>query len=101
MKTIARIPQERKLWILRKYVYGGIPPTDPRVLAMTDEQIDLEFEHMENDRKARDGKGEEFDDPEFDEWAKETEEVDNKLSYDYVAPSEKKDNLDDWEDVEP
>ncbi|WP_192510332.1 hypothetical protein [Paenibacillus sp. 23TSA30-6] len=69
---------------------------------MTPEQIDLEFEHMENDRKARDGKGEEYDDPEFDDWANETEETDGKLSYDYTVsktPAEIPD--DDWEDVEP
>ncbi|MGG1673515.1 hypothetical protein ACIFOE_23315 [Paenibacillus sp. NRS-1783] len=95
------MPSERKLWILRKYAYGGIPPTDPRILAMTDEQIELEFAHMELDRKARDGKSEEYDDPEFDEWEKEAEEADSKLSYDYVAPTEKPDNPDDWEDVEP
>jgi hypothetical protein len=68
---------------------------------MTDEQIELEFAHMELDRKARDGKGEDYDDPEFDEWDNEVEETDKKLSYDYVAPAEKIDNPDDWEDVEP
>ncbi|MFS8214823.1 hypothetical protein [Paenibacillus sp. S29] len=81
-------------------MYGGLPPTDPRILAMTEEQIDLEFEHMEIDRKARDGKSEEYEDPDFDEWARETEEMDSKLSYDYSSPQTPAEDLDDWEDVE-
>ncbi|MGF6354074.1 hypothetical protein ABIE27_001984 [Paenibacillus sp. 4624] len=99
MKTIAKLPQERKLWILRKYVYGGLPPTDPRILAMTPEQIDLEFEHMEIDRKAKEGKSEEYDDPEFDDWLNETEEEDGKLSYDYSATRKSPIEDDDWEDA--
>ncbi|KAF6569101.1 hypothetical protein G9G53_22700 [Paenibacillus sp. EKM206P] len=94
------MPSERKLWLLRKYAYGGVPPTDPRILAMTDEQIELEFAHLDLDRKARDGKGEDYDDPEFDEWENETEEADSKLSYDYTAPKTPAEELDDWEDVE-
>ncbi|MDQ0719811.1 hypothetical protein QF049_001072 [Paenibacillus sp. W4I10] len=68
---------------------------------MTPEQIDLEFEHMEIDRKAREGKSEEYDDPEFDKWADETEEEDGKLSYDYAAtPSSSMGDDSDWEDIE-
>lgn len=65
---------------------------------MTDEQVELEFAHMEFDRKANNPKQEEFKDDEFDDWEKEVEETDSKLSYDYVAP--KHTEIDDWEDVE-
>lgn len=109
MPKILRLAQERKLWILRKYAYGGIPPTDPRILAMTEEQVELEFGHMELDRKLKKGSGEEYSDPEFEEWDKDTEETDSLLSYEYEKhPSEVKGaspqaNLadeDDWEDDE-
>lgn len=107
---MVRLAQERKLWILRKYVYGGIPPTDPRIISMTDEQVDLEFAHLELDRKLKKGTGEEYADPEFDEWDKEMEDTDAKLSYEYEPPSSelresakplaKHADDGDWEDVE-
>lgn len=99
-----RVPKERKLWILRKHVYNGIPPTDPRVLAMTDEQIDLEYAHLELDRKLRDKNKEEFADPEYEQWDEEVNENDAKLSYEYDAANppakQAEQNEEDWEDVE-
>ncbi|URJ36612.1 hypothetical protein MF625_001031 [Paenibacillus polymyxa] len=56
---------------------------------------------MEIDRKARDGKSEEYEDPDFDEWARETEEMDSKLSYDYSSSQTPAEDPGDWEDVEP
>ncbi|CAJ1315912.1 hypothetical protein [Paenibacillus nuruki] len=69
---------------------------------MTDEQVELEFAHMEFDRKANNPKQEEFKDDEFDDWEKEVEETDSKLSYDYgpTKPVERSSEEDDWEDVE-
>lgn len=92
--------------MLRKYVYGGIPPTDPRILAMTDEQVDLEFEHLDIDAKIRNGKKEEYADPEFEAWNKEMDDTDSKLSYEYDPPAGhgerppiQDDNEEDWEDM--
>lgn len=83
-------------------MYGGLPPTDPRILDMTDEQVELEFIHMELDRKAKEGKSEEYSDPDFDEWDREIEEEDSKLSYEYepAAMQQPTEDVDDWEDVE-
>lgn len=108
MPTILRLPKERKLWILRKHVYGGIPPTDPRILAMTDEQIELELAHAQLDRKMRDSNGKEFEDEEFDQFDRETEEEDSKLSETLMfghssevrVQSESNSDPDEWEDVE-
>lgn len=55
---------------------------------------------MEIDRKAQGGKGEDYEDPEFDEWMREADEMESKLSYDYTAPKTPAEELDDWEDVE-
>lgn len=76
-----RLPRERKLWTLRKYVYGGLPPNDPRILALTDEQIELEFGHMKLDNQLKSG-NKEFEDEEFDKYDQESEEDDSK---DYEA----------------
>lgn len=95
--------------MLRKHLYGGIPPTDPRILAMTDELIELEMAHLELDRALRDGEKEVYHDPTFEEYDKETEEEDNLLSYEYDVPLVAGDtaseepgdngNEEDWEDV--
>jgi hypothetical protein len=112
---IANLPKERKLWLLRKFYAGNggcLPPTDPRVLNMTDELIDLEFMHMYVDKQNKDG--ESYEDEDYDEYDKETDEHDNKLSdisSDIAYPSSEVttstedtvkslDNKDDWEDVE-
>lgn len=118
MREIAKLPNERKMWMLRKF-YGGqggaIPPTDPRFLAMTPEQIDYEFEHILLD-KAEQGEGNSYTDEGFEEYDNETDEVDKKLSdmpvfgreasdphagHEYVVPkSDVVINDDEWEDVE-
>jgi hypothetical protein len=70
---------------------------------MTDEQVDLEYAHLELDRKLRDKKAEEFADPEYEEWDKEVNERDAKLSYMYDAKPPAKQagpKEEDWEDVE-
>jgi hypothetical protein len=97
------------MWVLRKYLYNGIPPTDPRILAMTDELIDLEYAHMELDKQLKGGK-EEYEDPDYEDYDKETDETDAQLSYEYdmpasedvkptaIEPDEEDDG--DWEDVE-
>jgi hypothetical protein len=80
---------------------------------MTDELIDLEYAHMELDKKLKGGK-EEYEDPEYEEYDKETDETDSKLSYEYDMPSSEvhkktseaakppaiETDEDDWEDVE-
>lgn len=96
-----QLPLERKLWILRKYVYGGLPPTDPRILAMTPEQVELEFAHMAFDKKANSPTAEEYNDDEFEQWNREIDEIDSKLSYDYKPRQALQPDPNDWEDIEP
>jgi hypothetical protein len=118
MKEIAKLPSERKMWILRKF-YGGqggaLPPTDPRILAMTPEQIELEFEHMLLDR-AEKGEGNVYTDDGYEDYDNDTDEVDNKLSdmptfgreasdphagQEYKLPKNAEiSNEDEWEEVE-
>lgn len=84
--------------MLRKHVYGGIPPTDPRVQNMTIEQIDMEFLHMQQDKKVKDKlAGQSYEDEAFDEWDKESEEEDRgePASEDVLK---KPYDPDDWED---
>lgn len=83
---------------------------------MTPEQIELEFEHMAYDAQLRKG-GEVFEDDTYDEYDKETEEMDNVLSDMPTFGSEASDPYkgleqqlpksveihdysDEWEDVE-
>ena len=108
-KEIVRLPSERKMWLLRKF-YGGdggaLPPTDPRLLAMTPEQVELEFAHMQYDQQLK--KGQTYEDDEFEDYDKETDADDSLLSemptlrMDAEPPkSVEIDNLpDEWEDVE-
>lgn len=80
-REIVKLPSERKMWELRKY-YGGrngaLPPTDPRILAMTPELVELEFEHMAYDQQLK--KGEVFEDDEYGKYEEETEADDMLLS---------------------
>lgn len=119
LKEIAKLPSERKIWLLRKF-YGGnggaLPPTDPRILAMTREQIELEFQHMLLDQNQKDGNQEYFVDEGFEDYDKETEDTDNRLSEmpkfgseasdpnkgvkDLPKPETEINNEDEWEDVE-
>lgn len=86
--------------MLRKYVYGGIPPTDPRFLSMTMEQVEVDLSHWELDNKLRDGTSEEYKDPEFEDYDKETDELDDKSSYEYMPDAPVRTSSHDWEDVE-
>ena len=69
---------------------------------MTPEMIELEFAHIALDKRLKSSNTEQYDDPDFDEYDKETEEHDSKLSDDEL-PKYKgitlEDN-DDWEDVD-
>lgn len=109
---LANLPSERKLWNLRKF-YGGnggcLPPTDPRILNMTPEQIDLEFSHMLLDQKLKNGNKEVFEDAEYEGYDEDTDKFDSKLSDMPTFGSEvdphhaltvKDQKEDDWEDVE-
>jgi len=106
--SIAKLPNERKIWILRRFYAGGtgcLPPTDPRILAMTPEMVELEFAHIAIDRKLKDGDTEQYEDPDFDAYEKESEELDNRLSDDYipdyisqVLPKISEDDA-SWEDI--
>ena len=97
------------MWELRKF-YGGrtgaLPPTDPRILAMTPEQVELEFEHMAYDQQLK--KGEVFEDDEFAKYDESTE-ADDVLLSDTPTPGrsvEVPNNVeissiqDEWVDVE-
>jgi len=67
---------------------------------MTPEQIDLEFEHMLIDKELRDkAEGKQtYVDSEYDDYDKETDSADSKLS---DIPNQQEENEDDdWEDVE-
>lgn len=76
---------------------------------MTEEQVELELAHWELDKKLREGKHEEYEDPEYEEYDKETDEIDDKSSYGYV-PDEVVNTSEEvrdrgiqegeWEDVE-
>lgn len=75
---------------------------------MTDEQVELELAHWELDKKLRDGKADDFEDPEFEQYDKDTDEEDEMSSYAYEpdgarASEEAHDTgtkEDEWEDVE-
>lgn len=68
----------------------NLPPTDPRLLAMTDEQIDLEWEHykLDNPNLAKDV----YSDPAYEEWERQAIEEDQRITIDSKA--------DEWEEVE-
>lgn len=74
----------------------NLPPTDPRLHAMTEEQIDLEFEHYKLDHPEL-FKNETYSDPEYDQWEQEAIEQDSR-----ITPSQTKLPIDDeeWEEVE-
>jgi hypothetical protein len=109
LPKIVQLPKERKIWILRRFYAGNggcIPPNDPRILSMTDEQIDLEYQHIALDKKLKDG-GNFFEDDEYDDYDRETEEEDKRLSgldsnseEDYSNTVRAQGNEGEWEDVE-
>lgn len=77
---------------------------------MTDQQVELEFMHMKIDQEIANKGKQQYDDPEFDNYDKETDDTDNKLSYEYGVPGDVSEeeqlpyseaqNEEDWEDVE-
>jgi hypothetical protein len=110
------------MWLLRKLYAGNgavLPPTDPRILAMTDAQMEIEFEHFSIDAELRDkaSKSEEqFEDEEFENYDKETDERDERLFWEeepdtgalpktehkvtVALPKSEKSNEGEWVDVE-
>jgi hypothetical protein len=83
-----------------------MPPTDPRFLEMTDEQIDMEFMHLHLDRKeaeaARKGNAgiESFYDPDYEAWeAKEREKAADWAAKQGQKPSESASDG-EWVEVE-
>jgi hypothetical protein len=109
LTEIAKLPDERTLWWVRQLYQ--LPPTDPRLLAMTDEQIMLEREHYLIDHPEL--KKEMYRDPEYEEWERKAVAEDSKLNTIRVnRPPEKSGaakrhteaeqsfNSDEWEDVE-
>jgi hypothetical protein len=82
------------MWLLRKLYAGNgavLPPNDPRILSMTDAQMEIEFEHFAIDAEARAkaAKGEEqFEDDEYENYDKETDETDNRLFWEEPKQSE-------------
>jgi hypothetical protein len=97
------------MWMLRKF-YGNLPPNDPRILAMTKEQIDLEFEHIVLDAKQKKS-GQYYEDEEFEKYDEESDALDRMSTDDsvyVVQPSEDhNDNMSetiqitgDWEVLE-
>ena len=82
--------------MLRKY-YGNLPPTDPRILNMTMEQIDLEFHHIQLDVDAKNPETEQYIDEEYEDYEKAITVP--KYAEDSLL-NEISLNEDDWEDVE-
>ena len=113
LMQIAKLPDQRRLWLIRK-IYGNIPPTDPRFLDLTEEQIDLDIMHYQLDLKARNGDNDTYVDDNFEKYDKETDSIDSvatdltlytdekgqiaeaERSYSYLFA----DNDSEWEDVE-
>jgi hypothetical protein len=89
-REIASHHIERKLWALRKF-YGGnggaLPPTDPRILSMTEAQIDIEFQHILLDREEREAAAgnKVYVDDDYEREEAEEARVDSLL---YVEPDE-------------
>ncbi len=76
---------------------------------MTDELIELEYAHIELDRKLKNG-NEQYEDEDYEKYDEETDETDRMLSYDVPAshaseanttPSVRVEGIEDeWEEVE-
>lgn len=103
------MPDQRKLWQIRK-LYGNIPPTDPRFLALTREQIELDLIHNYLDHQT-DGKENVYLDEDFEDFDKQSDEYDSKTTdyYDMsqpynkpqqpIPPSVKDFTEEEWEEV--
>jgi hypothetical protein len=58
----------------------NLPPTDPRFLALTDEQIELDWQHYLLDHPDL-AKKDAYIDPEYEEWERKAIEEDSKITY--------------------
>lgn len=101
---IAQLPDQRKLWLIRK-IHGNLPPTDPRFLSMTKEQIELDLTHYYFDLKETNKKeSDSFIDEEFDKFDEESDEIDRKVTdyYDFNKKPLSATGLkiDDWEEID-
>lgn len=93
--------------MLRKFYAGAggcLPPTDERILNMTPEQIDLEYEHIELDKALSKGTNV-YADTEYKEYEAEVEAIDARLSDGHVSYKNQDrvkdlEKRDDWEDIE-
>lgn len=106
-KEIVKLPSERKLWLLRKYYAGGkgaLPPTDPRILSLTPEQIALEFERIEYDEKLKSNEGNHYEDEEYDKYDEESDAYDRNSTDGVLATSEENNpievNYDEWDEID-
>lgn len=84
MKEIAKHPQQRIRWWIRKQF--NLPITDSRFLAMTPEQIELEWENYKLDNPKLFPE-DSYSDPEYNEWEKEQSKTDEQIE-------------DNWEEIE-
>ena len=68
------------MWWVRKLYQ--LPPTDPRFLALTPEQIEIEYEHflLDHPELAK----ERYSDPEYDEWENTSAQEDAQIISDYT-----------------
>jgi hypothetical protein len=113
-REIANHPLERKIWFLRKFYAGNggvLPPTDPRILSMTKQQIDIEFEHIiiDKEERAKDDGNKVYVDDSYEEAEAEEERIDRKLyiepdpedeDYDPYLPKSENDDEGEWVDDE-
>ena len=92
------------MWWVRKFY--KLPPTDPRFLAMTTEQMELEWEHylLDNPDILKDS--EQYKDPEYEKWEQEAAIEDHEMGVSEKRNANKNNGLvaldgnEDWEEVE-
>jgi hypothetical protein len=66
---------------------------------MTEEQIDLELEHWKLDNADKLRGKEVFTDYEYENYDKDSDDLDSRVTEGVVTPSQTAYNEDDWEDV--
>lgn len=66
---------------------------------MTPEMIELEFAHINLDKKLKNGNAEQFEDPDYEDYDEESDIRDQRLS-DSTLPTVRCQDEDGWEDVE-
>lgn len=113
-RELATQPLERKIWRLRKLYAGNggvLPPTDPRILSMTEQQIDVELEHflIDIEEKAKAEGRKTYVDESYDAEEEREELIDSKLYVEGIddlpkeesdEPEYRNDDDDEWDDVE-